>query len=511
MTLSLGRSLSRMKEIGVRKSIGAQRGQLMWQFMGEAILTSIFALIIGLILSYLFLDKFNELSGKSLLFDLSWQNILLFTLVALSAGIISGFYPAVVLSRFKPAVVLKGVSSVGGGKQRMRTMLVAGQFVLSIFLISCTLIMQKQFGFMQNKNLGFDKENVIIVPLNVSNARGVRDGITKGFEKANAILPALKGASEIISVGLSSHTFEPGNWTEVGWTDDEDNQYGFFYNTVNEEYIPTLDMKIVQGRNFSADNQADFRRSIIVNESFVKEYDLDNPIGDRIPSPNFIDHEIIGVVKDFHIESLHTEIQPLVLAINTEIGFSGAQSISIGSGATPKLSIRVKPNETQNALAAIEKIWNDTYAGEPFDYEFLDENLKEQYEREQNLGNVVTNASMIAIIVGCLGLFGLSALTLAARVREISIRKVFGATRNSLFITLSKSFAVMVVVAMLVAAPVSWYVMDDWLAQFQYKTNITPIVFLVAGFLSLVVAFISISYQCIKVTNTNPANSLRVN
>ena len=509
MTLALGRSLSRTREIGVRKTVGASRFQLIRQFLGEAILTSLIALLLGMFLAFLGLNWFNELSGKELVFDLSIINLVLFISLALVAGLLSGFYPAIVMSGIKSADIIKGSISIGAGKQRLRMILVGSQFVLAIFLIACTLIMKDQMHFLQNKDLGFDKENVVVVPLSVPDARGVRDVVNKGMEKSRQIKSALASRPELIDVGVSSHTFEPGTWTEVGWMDENDQQYQFFYNTVDEDFINTLQIELVAGRNFSPENLADARRSIIVNESFVKAFDLDDPVGGRIPHEDFDDHEIIGVVKDFHIQSLHTPIQPLVMTMNVNIGFSGAQSVNIGSSEVPKLFIRTGAGQMREALAAVEQVYAQTYPGEPYDYSFIDENLKEQYDRERNFENIVTSASLISLLIGSMGLFGLSALTINARIREVGIRKVFGATRKSLFMELSKSFAFMILIAMVLAAPVSWMVMEKWLDQFEYKVVVTPYVFLTAGIMTLILAVTVISFQAVKVSNTNPASALR--
>jgi putative ABC transport system permease protein len=510
MTLSLGRSLSRTREIGVRKTLGANRSRIITQFMGEAIMISILSLILGLGLAYMSLGWFNELSGKSLVFDLSLQNLEVFITLAIVAGLLSGFYPAMVMSGVNSSDIIKGKISIGSGKQSLRLILVGSQFVLSIFLIASTLVMNQQLNFLQNKNLGFDKENIVVIPLTVSNARGVRDVVGNGFEKAGMIVPTLKNQPGISDVAIASHTFEPGSWTQIGWMNEEDQQFNFYYNTVDPNYIKTMNMELVSGRDFSEDNQADYRRSIIVNESFVKVFELENPIGSRIPNELFEDHEIIGVVKDFHIASLHQPIEPLVLAMNVNLGFSGAQSVDIGSSVTPKLFIRTKPNETKEALAAIEETWSNIYAEDPYDFSFVDENLREQYDRENNLNSIVTSASLIAILIGCMGLFGLSALTLTARTREVSIRKVFGASRKSLLIILSKNFTIMIVAAVLIASPVSWYFMDKWLGEFEYRIEITPFIFLIAGIITLAITYATISYQTFKVTRTNPVNSLRI-
>jgi len=509
VTLSLGRSMTRAREIGIRKSIGARRTQLIFQFMGEAILISFISTIIGAVLAISGLPLFNDLSGKDLSIVWSVSNISGLVVLAVLVGLVSGLYPAFIMAGFNPVSIIKGNVDVGKGKHMLRKALVTGQFVMSIFLITTTLLMKNQLSFLQNKNLGFNKEHVVIVPVNVADARGVREQVTKGTEKGKQLQQVLKGKAGIVNTAISSHTFEPGNWTEISYEDEQQNRYSFFYNTVTVDYIPTLGIELLSGRNFSEENSADFTRSIIVNESFVKAFNLENPIGARIPNENFMDHEIIGVVKDFHIESLHVKIAPLMIAQNVEIGFSGAHGIGIGSSPMPKVIVRVAPGMTQDAITEIRNAWNSVYAGEPFDYDFLDDNLKEQYTAEANFDKIMSSATILAVIIGCLGLFGLSTLTMNARLREVSIRKVLGASGNNLLIMLNKSFVLLIVIALVIASPFTYYAVEDWLSEFQYKIEITPWLFVAAGVLTIIISLITVSYQTIRAIRTNPADILR--
>jgi len=509
VTLSLGRSMTRSKEIGIRKSIGAGKSQLILQFMGEAILIAFISTAIGVLLAILGLPLFNELAGKEMVMEWNATTISGLALMAVLIGLFSGIYPAFIMAGFSPISIVKGNLNTGKGKHGLRKALVTGQFVMSIFLITTTLIMKNQLSFLQNKSLGFDKEHVLVVPISVTNARGLTEQVTLGTEKGLQLQRILEGKSSIVNTAISSHTFEPGNWTDIGYTDAEDNQYNFFFNTVTPEYIPTLGIELIDGRNFSKENSADATRSIIVNESFVKAFNLEDPIGDRIPGEDFIDHEIIGVVKDFHIESLHVEIAPLVLSQNVMIGFSGAHSVGVGSSPMPKVMVRVVPGMTKEAIEDVRNAWNTVYAGEPFDYNFIDENLKEQYTAENNFGRIMSSATILAVIIGSLGLFGLSTLTMNARLREVSIRKVLGASGNNLLITLNKSFVVLIVIALLIASPFTYYAMDDWLSEFQYKIEITPWLFVAAGVLTVIISLITVSYQTIQAIRTNPANILR--
>ena len=509
ITLSLGRSFSRAKEIGIRKSSGANRKQIILQFLGESILLAILALIIGLIMSYIILPWFNELADVILKFTLDFKNILLISGITVITGLIAGIYPALIISGFKPLDIIKSDIRLGKGNNTLGSILVTGQFALTVFMIACTVIMKDQLNYLQNKNLGFDKEHVVVVPVRVGEAKGLRDVVKRGMERAAILDNALLNKPGIISTGIASHTFESGGWTHIGYQDENDETNWFYYNTVNADFIPTMTMEIVQGRNFEKDNQADMKRSVIVNEAFVKEYGLENPIGDRIPNEEFMDHEIIGVVKDFHIASLHTKINPLLLAMNVEIGFSGAHNVSISSSEVPKVFVRLEGGKIQEGIETIRSEWDKVFPGEPFNYSFIDENLKEQYEGEMNLSKVVTSSSMLAIIIGCLGLFGLSTLSLTGKLKEISIRKVFGASKTNIFLILSKRFVILLFVAIIVSFPATVYVMNKWLTDFEFRINIGPVSLFLAALISLAVLLISISYQGFSAIRTNPAETLR--
>ena len=508
MTLSVGRSLTRAKEIGIRKVVGARRRELIKQFMSEALIISFLALLFGLLIAYLFLPIFNELSGKALVMQINLINVLSFTSLTLIVGIIAGFYPSIVMSGFQPVKILKGSLSVGKGKQRVRKYLVVSQFVLSIFLVTSTLFMKKQLNYIQNKNLGYNKDQVVTIPLNV-NARGIRDGIIKGFEKSLLFKNVLIGMSEVKDVGVSAHAFGGGNWIEIGYNEPGGSMKRFSFNIVDEDFITAMQMELVEGRNFSRDVQADRTRSVIVNQSFVEYFKLQDPVGKRIPSDGFIDHEIIGVVQDFNFESLHGTIKPLLIAINTNIGFSGAHQISIGSSATPKFFVRLQANQVGNGIKAVQSKWNEVYPGEPFNFDFIDDTLNAQYEQEQNLGKIVMAAATLAIVIGCMGLFGLAALSIAARTKEISIRKILGASENIIIYLLTRSYVIMIIISMLIAAPLTYYFMDNWLQQFEFRVSLNSGIFLLAGGITLIIALLTIGFQCIKVAVTNPVNSLR--
>ncbi len=509
VTLSLGRSFSRAKEIGIRKSTGANRKQIIVQFLGESVLMSILALFNGLIMAFIILPWFNELADLNLKFTLDTGNILIISGVTILTGLLAGIYPALIVSGFKPLDIIKSDLRLGKGNNTLGSVLVTGQFALTVFMIACTVIMKDQLSYLQNKNLGFDKDHVVVVPVRVGDAKGLSDVVKRGMERAAILDNALMNEPVILATGIASHTFEPGGWTHIGYQKNDEETNWFYYNTINPGFIPAMKMEIVQGRNFEWENQADLKRSIIVNEAFVKEYEMENPIGDRIPHEAFIDHEIIGVVKDFHIASLHARIEPLILVMNVEIGFSGANNVSISSSEIPKLFVRLEGGKIQEGIDLLRSEWEKTFPGEPFDYSFMEDNLKEQYEREQNLSKIVTSASILAIIIGCLGLFGLSTLSLAGKLKEISIRKVFGASKTSIYLILSKRFIILLSVAFIISFPATISVMNKWLTEFEYRVHVGPGSMILAALISLAVLLASISYQGLSAVRTNPAETLR--
>jgi len=509
ITISLAKSINRAREIGVRKSVGALKSQLIRQFLMESTVLAFISLFLGLVMVWLALPLFNELAQKRLIFDLNSYNSLIFIGLTLLVAFMAGFYPALVLSGFKPTKILKGEINVGSGKQRMRVIMVGAQFIVTIFLITSTLIMKKQINFMQNKNLGYDKEQLLIVPLNVDGSSGMRQQIADGMVKGERLQRMLEQEPTIASVSITAHTFGPGAWLRLSFQDEKQDDRDFFFNTVEANYVKTLGMEIVAGRDFETENEADRRRSVLVNEAFVKEYNLEQPIGGRLPNDEFDDHEIIGVVKDFNFASLHMAIEPLMLAYNPTIGFSGAHGVDLNSDPTPKLTIRIKPNELQAGLAAIEARWNEAYPGEPFDYHFVDERLENQYAAEQNLGKLVTTAAILAITIGSMGLFALAMLSMNARLKEMSIRKVLGASNSNVAYILSRGYMLLVLVALLISIPLSYQVMSSWLTDFAFRIDIGFEVFVLAGIISIIIAWLAISYHSIRMAVNNPVEGLR--
>lgn len=512
VTLSIGRSLKRAKEVGIRKVVGAERKQLVMQFLGEAVIVSLISLAVGLLLAVLNLPLFNELSGKELVFPVDgFMAIVVLSLVAV-IGIISGSYPAFVLSGFKPISILKGASLPGSSRLGLRKALVSVQLILSIFLISSTLLMRKQLWLLQNKNLGFNKEQLAVLQLNVPRtpqSSRLPERVKVGFEKAEQFKTELSQYPDILAVCASSHDFGDGSWTNIGYTDDDGVYRSFNMNIVDDEYIPLMKMELVAGRNFAASNPSDSKRGVIVNEAFVKEYGWKNALGKRIPGKNFSDHEVVGVVKDFNYTTLYTKVEPLIMVMDPSIVLPGTENINFENNPIPKVFVRIRAGSIASAVDQLKTSWDKLTGGEEFVLTFVDQALAAQYRSDQNLGKIVTIATLLAIVIGSLGLYGLASLTMQTRTKEISIRKVMGATEQSLLVLLSKDYIYLVVISLILSVPITWYLMNHWLQSFEYRVDIGWESFFIAGGISLLIAIFTIGYQTIKTASAQPAETLK--
>ncbi|HPW63104.1 MAG TPA: ABC transporter permease [Cyclobacteriaceae bacterium] len=509
VTLSIGRSMKRAREVGIRKVVGAERKQLIFQFIGEALLVTLIALSIGVLLAVLGLPVFNNLAGKQLVF--LWNGFFVLLVISLISiiGIMAGSYPAFVLSAFKPILILKGSLQTGDTRQTMRKVLVGVQLVLSIILVSSTLIMQQQLSYLQNKNLGFNKEQLAVIQLNVPRTGRLTERIKKGFEQAEQFKIELSKISGIATLCATSHDFGNGAWTGVGYTDDQGVYRNFNLNIVDDDYIPVLKMEMKWGRNFSDENPSDARRSVLVNEAFAKEYGWTDPAGKRIPGKNFADHEVIGIVKDFNYASLYTAVQPLVIVQDPSIILSGVENINIDNSPVPKLLVRLRADNMATTIEEIKTTWDRLTGGEEFAFNFVDQTLNAVYASDQNLGKIVSIATLLAMAIGSLGLYALASLAMQNRTKEISIRKVMGATEQSLLVLLSKDYVLLIGISLLLSVPITWYMMSSWLQSFQYRIDVSWQVFALAGGLSLIVALVTISYQAIKTAWTRPAETLK--
>jgi putative ABC transport system permease protein len=499
VTLSIGRSTTRAMEVGVRKVMGAERPQLIRQFWGEALLMVFVSFVIAVCLSFLFLKPFNVIAHKELVLAFDSFTILFFTIIIALVGLVAGMYPAIVLSGFTPVKVLKGRLQSGVSMGLFRKGLITGQFVASIMMIIGTLVIGRQLNFLRGKNLGYDKEHIVIIPTNKSRAEG--NPLAERFKAE------LSKEPQVVASATSMFSFSEPGWMNLGYEDDKKVYRNFRMNAVDVDFFKTMDLQLVAGRNFSRANPADITGSMIVNEELVKEYGWKDPIGKRLPGK--YEQQVIGVVKDFHFESLHNKIQPLALVIRPDSMFRISSDVSYTFPTQPRVNIRLKGGDIQAQVALLKTAWKKVAGDQDFEYRFLDESLNAQYQEEQRLGTIVRYASVLSIFIACMGLFGLATLVVARRTKEIGIRKVLGADIKGLVGLLSKDFIVLVVIASLVAFPIAWWALNAWLQDFAYRISIEWWIFIVAAAAALLIALITVSFQAIKAAMANPVKSLR--
>ncbi len=483
VNLATTRSLLRAKEVGVRKLVGAGRGQLFIQFMLEATLVFGFSAAAALVLIHFLLPVFNGIADKAMTLPLAdpqlWSVIGL-TLVATLA--LSSIYPALLLSSFEPLKALKGKLGAGISATLFRKILVTGQFVVSVALISSTLIIDRQLSYVRDKELGYDKEYVFSVEMGSMQPQA-------SLVKAELLKqPGIRGITyaddQLINLG-----------TTTGKTDwqgkDPDQRFFVHPLAVDADFLSVFKLRLVAGQGFRgiASDSAHY----ILNETAVKEAGIQNPIGKRFTLWD-TEGTIIGVVKDFHFASLKQRIEPAVFQYQP---------------GSELMYVKTSGAEAAHALAAVETRWKQYNPGYPFTYSFLDDAYDSLYKSEQRTGTLFTFFSVVAILISCLGLFGLATYAAQIRTREIGVRKVLGASVSGIIQLLSKDFLKVVILAIVVATPLAWYVMSRWLNDFAYKVNIEWWVFALAGFLAVGIALLTVSYQAIKAALMNPVKSLR--
>ncbi|MCI0691634.1 ABC transporter permease [candidate division KSB1 bacterium] len=492
--LSLGRSSARFKEFGMRKVLGAERQQLFKQFIFETLALSLLALILGMGAAEAFAQKFGTLADRTLAFGYEqWLFWAVLTGLIFFAGLVAGGYPAWRFSKLQATEVFKNKLKFGG-KNLFTKSLVITQFVLSVSLITVTLLMAQQFRFVSQKDLGFDKEQIAVIP-----TRAGFQNIEQGDRIFNFMKNELAGHPNIAAVTAMSLSFARG-LSSTGVEKDGETIEVFHYR-LDYDLIPTLDMQLIAGRNFSREISTDATQAVIVNESFVKEFELVSPVVGQI----FTKFEsravpanptIIGVVKDFHFQSLRSAIQPAVLHVRPAMPLS-------------HVLVRIAPREITTSLSLIEQKWKAANPSQPFDFSFLDEDIDRQYRAEKRLESIVTYAAVFAIFISCLGLFGLASFAAEQRTKEIGIRKVLGASVEQMVVLLSRDVTRLVFIAVIAATPISYFFINRWLQNFAYKIDVGIGIFVLAGALALMIAWLTVSYQSIKAALANPVESLR--
>lgn len=490
MNLTTAKSAGRAREIGVRRTLGAVKAQLSFQFIGESLLVALFSMVLAGLALEMSLPYFNYLSGKSLQMDLLHNPILLATLlgIGLATGIVSGLYPSVALSSLNPALVLKGKFVAGKKGGLFPRLLVVFQFSMAIILISGTVVILDQLNFIQTKNLGFTKDATLLVPLR---ARELR----RNFETLQNELKRIPGVAQ---VGATSNV--PGsqfNQNPIYTLADPQNRVEASQMYVDYDLINTLGLSVVEGRGFDRLFPGDTANAYIVNEEAVRELRLSHPVGKEIVLEEDEDLNrgtIIGVVKDFNFQSLHQRVRPVIIQrlpyYNTVL-------------------IRLNADDVPQTIARISSVWkkfDDTFG---FEYSFLDDNINAQYVSENKMGQVFALFAGIAIIISCMGLFGLASLNFAQRKREVGIRKVFGAPLVRLLANLVKDYSKLIALSTVLAVPLAWWIMSNWLSNFVFKVDMNIWTFLFTGLGTLLLAWATIGYLTIRTASLNPVDTLK--
>ncbi|MBN2246205.1 MAG: ABC transporter permease [Candidatus Aminicenantes bacterium] len=494
MNLSTARSSQRSREVGMRKVLGANKGKLIRQFLGEAILLSLIGLFLALLFVLLLLPAFSHLIAKDLEFNpiKDWELSLGFLVITFIVGLLAGSYPAFFLSSIQPASSLKGIVKAGQGARRFRNSLVNVQFVISIALICCTVIIFAQLRFVKNRNLGFNQEQLMVITLRGSQIRRNHDVFKNSIKKIPGVIKAA-GSSYFPTRGTNeTNVLVEGQ--------SEEKPMACPVSQIDHDFLTTLQIELIEGRNFAEEFTSD-SNSVIVNQSLVKESNWENPIGKTLqilePDKGKLEYKtytVIGLVKNFHFTSLHEKIRPHVMCIPGDISY---------------ISVRLAPGETQKAINAIETEWKKIEDSRPMTFNFVDDMFDNLYRSEQRLGWLFIYFSGLAVFIACLGLFGLSSFTVEQKTKEIGIRKVLGAPVSGMVLMLVRQFGLWLVISSLVAWPLAYFAMHSWLQNYAYRVEINVLVFLLSSLIAAVVAFLTVSYQSVKAALANPVDSLR--
>ncbi|WP_268035326.1 ABC transporter permease [Algoriphagus sp. PAP.12] len=493
MNLSTARSLERAKEVGIRKSIGADRKSLIYQFLGESLIIVLLSAAVAVVLMAIALPLMNDLTGKifALQSVINWQTLPFIISLIILVGLLAGSYPALVLSSFRPVAILKGINKSDQKGVNLRKGLVVFQFSLSIALIAGTIIVYNQMNLLLNKDMGFDKEQMVIADFNY-------DGSVTNV--SSSLKSELESKSDILSVAFSRSvpgSHYPNAGTHIENPDGEMVLQVQPIFQVGVDFIDHFGLELAAGRSYSRDYPSDSTSAMVLNESAARQYGYSNP--EEIIGKKFDQWgrsgTVIGVVKDFNYTSLHEAVEPLTLPF--------------AAFASRYMSVKVKTENLPRTLAEIESVWKELVPQRPFIYSFLDEDFNAQYESDFRFRKIFTTFSVLAIFIACLGLLGLATYTAEQRTKEIGVRKVLGANTGSIVALLSKDFIKLVLVAIVIATPVAWYAMNKWLEGFAYQSQVHWWVFLIAGILAVVVAIVTISFQSIKAASMNPVKSLK--
>lgn len=492
MNLTTARASHRWKEIGVRKTVGAKKLQLFSQFIFESVLLALFALVLAVLLDLLFVPLLNSIIGRQLsmnLFFENYLNILLVVAATIMLGFLTGIYPSFYMTSFNMARVLKG-GGKGEGRSLFRSGLVVVQFGLALAMIVSTLIVVQQLSYMKNADIGFNKDQIMLVDMN-----------REANEKFETMKQELLKNSLVKGVTASGQRLG-NNFHQWGFKVKADT--GVMEITpsnvnVDYDYLKVYGIQLAEGRDFSKDNASDNGRSFIINETFAKELGLKETVG--TPAGHGWYHNdslgtIIGVVKDFNFNSLHYKVNTLEMVVHPEWGYD-------------ELSVKIDGARTEEAIALVRGIWEQQITSYPFEYSFLDQHFEKLYQSDKQMSAVVTVMAGLAILISCMGLFGLAAITTEKKTKEIGIRKALGATETQITLLLSRNFAWLIALSFIIVSPITYYLLSGWLENFAYRIGINPFLFLLGGAIAMAIALLTISYHTLRSARANPVQALR--
>jgi putative ABC transport system permease protein len=493
INLATARSANRAKEVGIRKVMGSQRNQLITQFIAESVVVAMIALLVSLLLIYLLLPAFNTLANKQISFSYLLQQQVILSLlgIVVFTGIVGGSYPAFYLSGFNPVNVLKGKLSVKGGSVYFRKSLVVVQFALSIFMLISTLIVFDQLQYLRNKDLGFDKEQVLRIQLSS------RDQV----KLAQPLVDKLKQSPDVLSVGMANSS--PGQRIGKGLFQVEDDegkmvQRGVDLYGADYDFVKTMGMEIVQGRDFSRDVASDTTYAVLANESMVKRMGWKDPIGRRFTAGDGggFEKRVVGVIKDYNQNSLYDPIEPLIILLGKNNNY---------------VFVRTQPGDVNKSIASIENAWKEIFPNHTFEFSFLDQDFDSQYKGDQKRSQIFMAFSGLTIVIACLGLLGLAAFTTQQRTKEIGVRKVIGASVQGLVMLVANEFFILVGIGIVLAFPAAWYFTDSWLQNFAFRIQLNEewLTFLLSGLIAFLITSFTVGYHVIRAALANPVHALR--
>ena len=489
MNLATARSTRRAREVGLRKVVGSRRGPLVLQFLSESLVFTIISLIVSIVVLIILLPKFNQLAGKSFDLHILYSPVVLLSLlgVMIVVGIFGGSYPAFFLSRFSPVSVLKGEVTQGSAGSFFRKILVVIQFTVSVIMIICTLVVFRQLNYLKNMDKGFDQTDVIGLQLNGGMSR--KYPVLKQVLHENQNIKYVTSTNSAVGEGSGKLIFNVE-------TDQGMAQRGVNFAVCDYDFIKTLGIQIVNGRDFQQDMPSDTLTAVVVNETFVNRMGWKDPIGKKVEAgdANTLRARVIGVMKDYHQTGMYNDIESLLLA------YRPLNNI---------IYIKLSGIDTKSTISFIETKWKEIFPDQPFAYTYLSERFNRQFEADERRGLIFTLFTVLAILIACLGLFGLASYMVEQRTKEIGIRKVLGASVYSITQLLARDFVGLIIISMILAFPLAWYLMSSWLKDFNYRINIEWWMFGLVGIAALFVALCTIGFQATKAAVANPVKSLR--